>query len=646
MAQRKLQQEIDKIVKKVKDGAQEFDFYYEKLLSSENQSQKEKLEGDLKKEIKKLQRSRDQIKVWLSGNEVKDKSQLVELRKIIETDMEKFKDVEKEMKTKAFSKQGLNMQQKLDPREKEKLETANFVQSMIEELERQCEALEAKIVSAQGSAKKSRLSSKKQEEINSIQETLDRHNWHQEKMENILRLLENNDLEVDQIQEIEEDIKYYVENNQEDDFIEDDGFYDQLGLEAVEDYNAIPAMPSNTDVTTASATLEEKDLSQQPNSTSTPIPATPIATTMATTSSFNQPLSATSTTVLASGGLSKKSTPVATTPVSSSVPLYQSASQSQYHTQQQQQQTQQTQQNQEQEAQQQVQIQPQLTQKSSPSSTSAIHSAKLSTPSGATTPKLKYASVVASNSASNGSQQVTQQTSISASQQTPPPPPPGLTKINTNVSAAGTDSRESTQSPQLLSATVDHTAASSSASTTISPLLADLAPALENAMKRLETPASFEDISSKLETSLLTCPDSLDTDKPKNYYSTQPFATSIFYPQEPLFQLVNNTKNLSKYNESTLFYIFYNHKLPKTEIEYHTTYGEYLQYKSTLELIKRGWKFNREEQKWYHADEEIIPPLPGQQNPVKQQIWRYFDESDWISKRKNNFNYDETKMWG
>ena len=46
------------------------------------QSLKEKYEGDLKKEIKKLQRLRDQVKSWLGSNEVKDKALLTEARKV------------------------------------------------------------------------------------------------------------------------------------------------------------------------------------------------------------------------------------------------------------------------------------------------------------------------------------------------------------------------------------------------------------------------------------------------------------------------------------------------------------------------------------------------------------------------------------
>ena len=55
------------------------------MQSSTNQTQKEKLETDLKTQIKKLQRMRDQIKTWVASNDIKDKSQLVDFRKLIET---------------------------------------------------------------------------------------------------------------------------------------------------------------------------------------------------------------------------------------------------------------------------------------------------------------------------------------------------------------------------------------------------------------------------------------------------------------------------------------------------------------------------------------------------------------------------------
>ena len=61
----------------------------------------------MKKEIKKLQRFRDQVKQWAASNDVKDKNPLLEARRRIEVEMERFKVIEKETKTKAFSKEGL-----------------------------------------------------------------------------------------------------------------------------------------------------------------------------------------------------------------------------------------------------------------------------------------------------------------------------------------------------------------------------------------------------------------------------------------------------------------------------------------------------------------------------------------------------------
>jgi CCR4-NOT transcription complex subunit 3 len=55
-------------------------------------------------EIKKLQKLRDQVKAWASSGEVKNKAPLLEARKEIEKKMEAFKLVERETKTKAYSK--------------------------------------------------------------------------------------------------------------------------------------------------------------------------------------------------------------------------------------------------------------------------------------------------------------------------------------------------------------------------------------------------------------------------------------------------------------------------------------------------------------------------------------------------------------
>ena len=69
----------------MQEGCQEFDNILAKVYSATSSNQKEKYEADLKKEIKKLQRSRDQIKAWIGSNEVKQKTMLLDARKLIET---------------------------------------------------------------------------------------------------------------------------------------------------------------------------------------------------------------------------------------------------------------------------------------------------------------------------------------------------------------------------------------------------------------------------------------------------------------------------------------------------------------------------------------------------------------------------------
>ena len=48
--------------------------------------------------------------------------------------MERFKVVERETKTKAFSKEGLTLSAKLDPAEKERCETTQWLNNCIESL--------------------------------------------------------------------------------------------------------------------------------------------------------------------------------------------------------------------------------------------------------------------------------------------------------------------------------------------------------------------------------------------------------------------------------------------------------------------------------------------------------------------------------
>lgn len=236
MAARKLQTEIDRTLKKVGEGVELFEGIYEKMQASTNQTQKEKQELDLKTQIKKLQRLRDQIKTWVASNDIKDKSQLLENRRLIETQMEKFKACEKEMKTKAFSKEGLIQAAKLDPKEQEKEEATQWLQAQVEELQMQVESTEAEVESLQGAGKKrNKAGSTAAGRLEELEQLNDRRKWHISRLEIVLRLLNNGSLPAEKVQGLKEDVQYFVESNTDEDFDEDEGIYDDLNLDEEEE---------------------------------------------------------------------------------------------------------------------------------------------------------------------------------------------------------------------------------------------------------------------------------------------------------------------------------------------------------------------------------------------------------------------------
>lgn len=233
-ATRKLQAEIDRCLKKVAEGVEKFEDTWQKVHNASNANQKEKYEEDLKKEIKKLQRLRDQIKTWLASGEIKDKSTLMDNRKLIETQMERFKIVERETKTKAYSKEGLTSAARMDPAERERAEMSQWLNHCIETLNIQSDQFEAEIellqVAGTGKRKKaSKEDTAKQEEC---QSWLDKHRDHIQKLETLLRMLDNCTVDVNQVKDIKDDVDDYIENCQEPDFVENEYIFDDIdGLE-------------------------------------------------------------------------------------------------------------------------------------------------------------------------------------------------------------------------------------------------------------------------------------------------------------------------------------------------------------------------------------------------------------------------------
>ena len=283
--------EIDRVLKKVDEGADFFDEIWSKgtlkssffivatfwshvfplysdlliVQSAETQNLKEKHEMDLKKEIKKLQRLRDQIKTWVASTEVKDKDALVEARKLIETKMETFKICEKETKTKTYSKEGLAREDKMDPEEEARLRTTSWLAEYVERFQQQVEEKDFDIEKL--SAGKGKKQNKSQ--IEQLQKHIANHKFHITKVEGIIRLINNEVLEPDPVDALQEDIDYYLESYQEDEYIQvydQDFFYESLGLDELELVNvdrlSQPVAPGKKggDDATETSSKESKEL--------------------------------------------------------------------------------------------------------------------------------------------------------------------------------------------------------------------------------------------------------------------------------------------------------------------------------------------------------------------------------------------------
>lgn len=130
-----------------------------------------------------------------------------------EQQMEKFKACEKEMKTKAFSKEGLIQAAKLDPKEQEKEEAIQWVNHQVEELQMQVEQTEAEVEALQGAGKKRNKGGQnvgRQEELEHLNE---RRKWHISRLEIVLRMLNNGSLPLDKVKDLKDDVGFFVESN-------------------------------------------------------------------------------------------------------------------------------------------------------------------------------------------------------------------------------------------------------------------------------------------------------------------------------------------------------------------------------------------------------------------------------------------------
>ncbi|CAI2180507.1 641_t:CDS:10 [Funneliformis geosporum] len=584
MANRKLQTEIDRVLKKVAEGVETFEGIFDKIQAATNSNQKEKLEQDLKKEIKKLQRNRDQIKTWISSNDIKDKRALTENRRLIEQQMEKFKACEKEMKTKAYSKEGLQQSTKMDPKEKEKMETCEWVANQIDALSTQIEAAEAEVEQLQSVVKKGRKDSQKVERLGEVENMIERHKWHVNRLELILRLLENGNIPPEKVIQIQEDIKYYIESNQDPDFSEFENIYDELNLEEEEELWGI----TNDDHHSSHDSVTDGGVSYTE-------PRTPQKEARILIFRCN-------ITILSSPSTSPTSrieriVPKTTVPAPSinNSTVFDTA--------------------------------PRLKEEVAPPSTTVQNRTIASV-----APKQD----VSHNFAEINKQQFSQQTNDIQQIQTQIPiiqqqvNPQSQAQTRESIPGTPTATIQPIQPPADSSAS-EHAKQENSSnqeSTTsenrIPAALTDLVRSFEAAEEKFLSKEDGYHTQQMLEASLQYVPESLDSERPKYYAPRNPCHTSTFYPQNPP-NIFDNPALFEKFDLDTLFFIFYYQQ------------GTYQQYLAARELKKQSWRFHKKYLTWFQRHEEPKAIT----DEYEQGTYIYFDyEGAWCQRKKTEFRFE------
>jgi CCR4-NOT transcription complex subunit 3 len=526
--------------------------------------------------------------------------------------MEKFKAVEKEMKTKAYSKEGLQAAAKLDPKEREKAEACDFLSKMVEDLERQVEQIETETEVLGASTKKGKKAdAQKAERIGELERMTERHKWHQSRLELMLRSLENGVLEVDQVRDLEEEIRYYVENNSEVDFIENDTMYDELDLQEEEDLFGMPAdgdRQSSLDAQSlADDQAETAPLAKQ-KSTSASEPST--AAVRRPSIQLKSPLPALAT--LHTPGPVAANGPVISNPKPAPPPTRTPGEPLKYAS---------------------AAAAAAASDKNGLGLTSFPPPVReLGQPLGLSPIPATVKAVAAASPAGSAVQPIPQQ--IKATVPAAESPVPSSVKLS-GVSAPKPD-RKKTPAPEEEKRAVEtdktteeilppstpsltngdtHSEAEEEESVWHLPSsLSDLIESFDAAKSSAFQPLSMPSAQHVFSISGKSFPETVDSERPQHYRPTNPYPyTPHHYPQEPA-HIFETPELYGRCETETLFYSFYYKQ------------GTYQQYAAAKALKAASWRFHKQYQTWFQRHEE---PKDITED-YEQGTYRFFDyESTW-----------------
>lgn len=514
--------------------------------------------------------------------------------------MEAFKAYERDSKTKAYSKEGLIRQRERELKGDEgRRDITEWLQDRIEELKRQIEVIEGEM--------ENEANKKKKTSTDTMTNRLERHNFHLDSLEKLLRMWENEAVEREAIEGIKDSVDYYVDNNQDDDFMEDDSIYEELGLDDWDpdaldhDYGDYePESDEHSDLGT-----DDLDYS---DGESNPTPATPqvmepkpkpVEKVEKPAPAPAEPVSAPVKQATAPAPAAKKTEPVA--PATSAPSLDPTPA----------------------EAARGVRApaqEPQVIVASQPAATAtSVAPAPVVTQPPVTAnvaPALQP--TVASNTIAAPATAVQQ----------PIGPPPAATApvqpVHSLTASLGFSDFSSAVQPQsqqslVSSASIPQSTSSSASSTgpfasaTIGiPRTVPPAPRAESELAEM----------AGLKASARYLPEPESTRTP--YKPRTPSSTPSYYPSTPAQNLLDDPNTFQKFPPDLLFFLFYFQQ------------NSYQQYLAARELKRQSWRYHTKYLTWFqrHEDPKTITP------EYEQGTYVYFDyETGWCQRKKSEFTF-------
>lgn len=525
--------------------------------------------------------------------------------------METFKAVEKEMKTKAFSKEGLSQNLKQDPKEKERQELCDFLTDQLEEITRiLIEELEPEAGSLQVALKKKQKDNSKAERLAEIEQFTETYKWHESRLQLLLRSLANGNVENDAVVAIKGDIEEVVKEAKEPEFEPEayEGIYDDLNLDNEEaqfglaneldhissqDAQSVPdhEEPEPIPVAAPAKKVKPEPIAARRPSTQlkSPLPALATLNNMPPPPSIpkdnsmkpapipNRPpgevlkyasaAAAAAASDKAGVGIAPLPAPLSTSPAtgmtSLPAPIKSSDTESP------------------------VAIPAQLEEKSATPPVPIADTLNQEVPSHSKSPTLSATSGPGASGASSV------------------PPTPAMEKADAVPEPVIADEITTTNGEphEEHEESIYH----------LPPGLQDLLDSFETTKSRVQQPQS--QLSRILQASQESCPEPLDADRPQHYRPTFKYNTPAHYPQDvlPIFDdpaLYDN----QRMETDTLFYIFYYRQ------------NSYQQWLAARALKNQSWRFHKQYQTWFQRHEE--PKAITEE--YEQGTYRFFDyESTW-----------------